>query len=159
MTDELKPYKIDQNPQPLTDGQRAIRDAIPLREPGPIGNRRAQPEKNDCGEAGHEEGRCGNASCSRWRDHVEQRLLTWRQSKMNRSGDRLALDDFMDKESLADLIDFVCDEWAEPAAHPPRAPLTDAELKAIWDKHGYKSAMCKPFARAIEAAHGIGAAQ
>ena len=49
-----------------------------------------------------------------WRDHVEQRLLTWRQRSMNKSGDMLALDDFMDKESLADLIDFVCDEWAGP---------------------------------------------
>ena len=34
-------------------------------------------------------------------------------------------------------------------------PLTDEEMKALWAKHGYKSAMCKPFARAIEAAHGI----
>jgi hypothetical protein len=45
-------------------------------------------------------------------DHIEQRLLTWRQQRMNRSGDRLALDDFMDKHSLSDLIDFVCDEGA-----------------------------------------------
>ena len=49
-----------------------------------------------------------------WRDHVEQRLLTWRQSFVNRSGDQLALDDFMDKESLDDLIDYVCDEYTTP---------------------------------------------
>ena len=47
-----------------------------------------------------------------WREHVEQRLLAWRQSFVNRSGDQLALDDFMDEQSLDDLIDFVCDEWA-----------------------------------------------
>ena len=49
-----------------------------------------------------------------WRDHVEQRLLTWRQSFINRSGDQLALDDFMDKRSLDDLIDFVCSEYIAP---------------------------------------------
>lgn len=43
---------------------------------------------------------------------VEQRLLTWRQRTMNRSGDHLALDDFMGEDSIADLVDFVCDEWA-----------------------------------------------
>jgi hypothetical protein len=64
-----------------------------------------------------------------WREHVEQRLLTWRQRTMNRSGDHLALDDFMDKESLADLIDFVCDECAQPPTpQPPQGaqqePLT-----------------------------------
>lgn len=45
-------------------------------------------------------------------DHIEQRLLTWRQRQMNKSGDRLALDDFMGKDSIADLVDFVCDEYA-----------------------------------------------
>ena len=49
-----------------------------------------------------------------WREHVEQRLLTWRQSFVNKSGDQLALDDFMDKRSLDDLIDFVCDEYTAP---------------------------------------------
>ena len=43
MSEELRPYKIDPNPVPLTDGQRAILDAIPMREPGPIGGCRAQP--------------------------------------------------------------------------------------------------------------------
>lgn len=43
---------------------------------------------------------------------VEQRLLTWRQRTMNKSGDRLALDDFMSAETIADLVDHVCDEWA-----------------------------------------------
>lgn len=51
-----------------------------------------------------------------WRDHVEQRLLTWRQSFINNSGDQLALDDFMDKHSLDDLIDFVCSEYSNPNA-------------------------------------------
>lgn len=43
---------------------------------------------------------------------VEQRLLNWRQRTMNKSGDRLALDDFMNAETIADLVDHVCDEWA-----------------------------------------------
>ena len=45
-------------------------------------------------------------------DHIEQRLRTWRQQQMNRSGDRLALDDFMSADSIDDLVDFVCDEYA-----------------------------------------------
>jgi hypothetical protein len=40
---------------------------------------------------------------------------------MNRSGDTLALDDFMGAESIDDLVDFVCDEWAHPAA--PQQPV------------------------------------
>lgn len=43
--------------------------------------------------------------------HIEQRLRTWRQRQMNRSGDRLALDDFMGEDSISDLVDFVCDEY------------------------------------------------
>ena len=58
-----------------------------------------------------------------WRDHVEQMLRTWRCSHLNEDGDRLALDDFMDQESIEDLIDFVCDEWAAPAP----VALTDEE--------------------------------
>lgn len=50
-----------------------------------------------------------------WRDHVEQRIREWRQRTINRSGDRLAIDDFMDAESLDDLIDYVCDEYSGPA--------------------------------------------
>lgn len=41
------------------------------------------------------------------------------------------------------------------SAPPQRKPLSDEDMKLLWAKHGYKSAMCKPFARAIEAAHGI----
>lgn len=51
-----------------------------------------------------------------WREHVEQRLRSWRQSQMNRSGDRLALDDFMGEADIEDLIDWVCDEYAAPPA-------------------------------------------
>jgi hypothetical protein len=43
---------------------------------------------------------------------VEQRIRGWRQRTMNKSGDRLALDDFMGQDSIDDLIDCVCDEWA-----------------------------------------------
>ena len=54
------------------------------------------------------------AQALRWRDHVEQRIRTWRQRTMNRSGDMLALDDFMGQDSIEDLVDFVCDEYAAP---------------------------------------------
>lgn len=54
-------------------------------------------------------------------DHIEHRLRTWRQKHMNRSGDRLALDDFMGEDSIADLVDFVCDESAmDVALHDAR---------------------------------------
>jgi hypothetical protein len=42
------------------------------------------------------------------------------------------------------------------AQHQPRKPLTDEEMRALWESHGYKSALCMRFARAIERAHGIG---
>lgn len=53
-----------------------------------------------------------------WRDHVEQRIRSWKQSTMSRSGDHLALDDFMGAADIDDLVDFVCDEWAEPTSAP-----------------------------------------
>ena len=61
-------------------------------------------------------------------DHIEQRLRTWRQQHMNRSGDRLALDDFMGEDSIADLVDFVCDEYALDAVM--RAALRDSAKPA-----------------------------
>jgi hypothetical protein len=85
-----------------------------------------------------------------WRDHVEQRLRSWRQSFVNKSGDQLALDDFMDEPSIDDLIDFVCDEWAEPAAlsaappAPAARPVTGPQAITLWhqnrDAHGRRSA-------------------
>lgn len=57
-----------------------------------------------------------------WADQVEQRLLTWRQRFMNKSGDQLALDDFMGQESIDDLIDFVCAPlYAAPAPVGPES--------------------------------------
>ena len=82
-----------------------------------------------------------------WRDHVEQRLLTWRQSFVNKSGDQLALDDFMDKQSLDDLIDFVCSEYTSPPASKPWVGLTDEEANEIVGAFDY----CYDVARAIEA--------
>lgn len=64
-----------------------------------------------------------------WADQVEQRLLTWRQRMMNRSGDRLALDDFMGQDSIDDLIDFVCAPLAatpSPAEQPVAAHKTQS---------------------------------
>lgn len=101
-------------------------------------------------------------------DHIEQRLLTWRQRTMNKSGDQLALDDFMDKESLADLIDFVCDEYAMPV----QKPLTEQQsvsciveagclgtVKMSYDTGPYEitrtSFNADKLVKAIERAHGI----
>jgi hypothetical protein len=46
------------------------------------------------------------------------------------------------------------DEGAIPLyTHPPRREwqsLSEEEMKDLWAAHGYKSAMCKPFARALE---------
>jgi hypothetical protein len=63
-----------------------------------------------------------------WSDEVEQRILTWRARMMNVDGDRLAIDDFMDKESLDDLVDFVCAPLATPPTEP--APTIYADPKA-----------------------------
>ena len=49
-----------------------------------------------------------------WREHVEKPLWSWRQSFVNKHGDQLALEDFMDRRSLDDLIDYVLDESADP---------------------------------------------
>lgn len=59
-----------------------------------------------------------------WREHVEQRLRAWKQPHINRSGDQLALDDFMGAGDIESLIDYVCDEWVDP---PPAAPARQAE--------------------------------
>lgn len=61
-------------------------------------------------------------------DVVEQRLLTWRQRLVNRSGDQLALDDFMDRQSIDDLVDFVCDEDTPPG-------VLDALHERVQDDH------------------------
>jgi hypothetical protein len=99
-----------------------------------------------------------------WRDHVEQRIRNWRQSTMNRSGDRLALDDCMNQQSIDDLIDYVCDEFAFPKAQPvaqPAEPLTNQQLYNCYIEATNQTLrpqderLALAFARAIEAAHGI----
>lgn len=90
-----------------------------------------------------------------WREHVEQRIRTWRQRTMNKSGDRLAIDDFMGQDSIDDLVDFVCDEWAAP---PSREPLTDdAILDAFCHTPGIHQFVqaFKAGVRFAERAHGI----
>jgi hypothetical protein len=78
-----------------------------------------------------------------WRDHVEQRLLTWRQRFVNRSGDQLALDDFMDKESLNDLIDFVCDEYTAPPRQEKQEPVCDKDPQGCWNVRCQLGKVCK----------------
>ena len=100
-------------------------------------------------------------------DHIEQRLLTWQQQRMNKSGDRLALDDFMEKDSIDDLIDFVCDEYALDAlvgqnhtaqhphmVRPAPALLTHMQCVLLWGRRsdGPSTAEVVSFARAIESA-------
>ena len=93
-----------------------------------------------------------------WREHVEQRLRQWRQSFVNKSGDRLALDDFMDAASMEDLVDFVCDEWAEPPAPQTQRPvrLTEERIKELVadlnrSLTGFKGWSFLDVARAVEA--------
>lgn len=98
-----------------------------------------------------------------WRDHVEQRIRTWRQRTMNKSGDMLAIDDFMGQESIDDLVDFVCDEWAAPpSTQPPAAqamaPLTDEWIRSMC-KESWVFNTVKKWVRIVEAAHGIGTAK
>ena len=85
-----------------------------------------------------------------WRDYVEQRLLTWKQSFVNQSGDQLALDDFMDKRSLDDLIDFVCDEYTAP---PKRewVGLTDEQRHEFVRNYGWDVISKLALVKAIEA--------
>ena len=62
-------------------------------------------------------------------DHIEQRLMTWRQQHINKSGDRLALDDFMGKDSIDDLVDFVCDEYALDAVLHAAPSMTTSMIE------------------------------
>ena len=53
---------------------------------------------------------------------------------MNRSGDRLALDDMMGQDSIDDLIDYVCDEWSDPAPAVPQAEPIDPHMIVADDR-------------------------
>lgn len=91
----------------------------------------------------------------RWADIVEQRLLTWRQRFTNRSGDQLALDDFMDQQSIDDLVDFVCDEHAAP--QPPSAspfPISYDRPTDVLTINGKRYAACLFDARGLLAPAG-----
>ncbi len=122
----------------------------------------------DCGETCKRARLC--CACSRelsaqaeplaWRDHVEQRIRTWRRRTMNEAGDCLAIGEFLCRDSIDDLVDFVCDEKAAPATpQPARQPLTDAQISEIHRAGFSKSPQeidVHSFARAVELAHGIG---
>lgn len=62
-----------------------------------------------------------------WREHVEQRLQSWRQRFINETGDQLSLRCFMDKESVDDLIDYVCSEYAAPPSQPAQGEPVDVD--------------------------------
>lgn len=84
-----------------------------------------------------------------WRDHVEQRMLTWRQRFVNKSGDQLALDDFMDKRSLDDLIDFVCDDYIAPRQWQGLTEKEAMEAVRVFRQEN-EGGFLVDFARAIE---------
>lgn len=72
-----------------------------------------------------------------WREHVEHRIRTWQQRTMNKSGDRLSIDDFMGQDSIDDLVDFVCDEWA---TQPPASNAGEREDHKLFAKGWYAAA-------------------
>lgn len=80
----------------------------------------------------------------KWRDHVEHRMLTWKTSHMNESGDQLALKDFMDEHILNDLIDFVCDEYTARTKD-----LTDDEIYPLYPEGPMCDKDMIDFARAV----------
>jgi len=76
------------------------------------------------------------------------------------------------RQALADLIGASVMQALDPAiskqardlvesgrAHPPRAPLTEEQLRAVYANSSKNHQTWEQFARAIEAAHGIGAAK
>jgi hypothetical protein len=58
-----------------------------------------------------------------WRDHVEQRMRDWRQRST--SVHQLKLEHFMGDDDLDDLVDYVCDESADPALAAAAQPTAD----------------------------------
>ncbi len=67
-----------------------------------------------------------------WREHVEERIRSWRHARMNADGDQLSIDDYMDAETQDDLIEFVC--CAPPSAgrgHGPMGGAVDDELPPV----------------------------
>jgi hypothetical protein len=70
-----------------------------------------------------------------WREHVENRIRTWRNSLMNRSGDRLSIDDYMGADDIDDLVDFVCDEYAAPPQKAEPVQFDPAEAMRLADEY------------------------
>ena len=91
---------------PIGEARAALRAALAAEQPQP----EAQPVA--------------------WREHVEQRIRSWRQRTMNRYGDRLAIDDYMSADAIGDLVDYVCDEYAAP---PPSAPCPHIRSSGVGD--------------------------
>ena len=76
--------------------------------------------------------------------------MTGYQSKKKSAQDKLAQPV---QEPMEDVMLYHDDgtRIVRIAAQRPWVGLTDEETKLLWTEHGYRSAMCKPFARAIEA--------
>ena len=51
---------------------------------------------------------------------------------------------------VAKAQDLIREALAKQEQEPARTPLTDDEIQSLWKTHGYKSALCMKFARALE---------
>lgn len=56
------------------------------------------------------------------------------------------------KDALLDAMESLERKFATRELEPPQLPLTDDEIRILWQKHGSIYA----FARAIEREHGVG---
>jgi hypothetical protein len=83
---------------------------------------------------------------------------------MNESGDMLAIDDFMGAADIDDLVDYVCDEWAEPNAptvtlpplpEPHDVSATLYEDGEVRDEHVYSADQMRAYARECLRAAGV----
>lgn len=83
-----------------------------------------------------------------WRAHVERRIRSWRRRASGNSEYTPALADFMGRESIDDLVQFVCDECATQQPAAPSVPAGWRTEAAAW--------LYRKAEEAIPAAKGTG---
>ena len=131
---------------PAATSPQTLADAIGMREAGvqqvvqPTRNEYAPTPQSTPNVVNSEIDRQSNKSVAKVGRNAQAqgRLLAFgdadsaRGRTMNRSGDHLAIGDFMGASDIDDLVDYVCDEYAEPPAPPPPAApvVTDAMVEA-----------------------------
>jgi hypothetical protein len=85
-----------------------------------------------------------SAEPSEWGDHVEQRIRSWRNSRINSDGDRLALDDYLSDSDIDDLVDHVCGDAASSQSHQLYQTGDPDAPDAVRDRNGdVVLSMCK----------------